>query len=629
MDPRLLEYYNSELLYLRARVVEFARQHPKIARRLGLQAGDILDPYVERLVQAFCFIFARVRIQLDAAFPSFTGPLLEVVYPNYVAPTPSMAVARLHPDHSEGSLVKGFCVERGTAFTSRVPEGEVTPCGFRSGLSVMLWPLDQPQARITGVPPDIPGLEQFVAPGRPVKGALRLKLRTTGEVRMCDLQGLDELTFHLGGEESTASRLFELIHAAGLATVTGEPGTFSAAQRRFNVAGRDSIVPAGMEPGDSLLPAAWKKYHGHGLLHEFAACPARFWFFTLKGLAAGLRHIKGREAEIVVLLDRYPGELAARVDGRDFVLFATPVVNLFRRTTDPVEMPGTRGEFRLEADLLRPQDVEVHSINALYGQVAAESEKLGFEPLFQALNQDENSHGRYFTTRREHRLTGNSKRRYGTHTSYMATDTFVSLVDGSQSPYGEPVKYLSIDAWLTNRDLPNLLRCDGVNDLTPDISAPFRTAGLIRAPSAPRPPLAEREAAWLLIQQLNLNCLPYSDENAASGAHGLRDVLRLFNAPGDTRFARQIDSLTGLAARPVNRRLPGNDGIMFGRGIECSLTVDERGFDGHSPYLLGLILEHYLARNVPAHSFTQTVLYSQQRGRIATWPVRMGTREVA
>lgn len=37
MDPRLLEYYNRELSYLRETGAEFAARHPKVAARLGMQ----------------------------------------------------------------------------------------------------------------------------------------------------------------------------------------------------------------------------------------------------------------------------------------------------------------------------------------------------------------------------------------------------------------------------------------------------------------------------------------------------------------------------------------------------------------------------------------------------------------
>jgi type VI secretion system protein ImpG len=84
-----------------------------------------------------------------------------------------------------------------------------------------------------------------------------------------------------------------------------------------------------------------------------------------------------------------------------------------------------------------------------------------------------------------------------------------------------------------------------------------------------------------------------------------------------------------VKTQPVTRKLPGAGPLVFGRGIECALTVDESGFSGVSPYLFGLVLEHYLARHVSINSFTQTELHSMQRGRVARWPVRTGTRGIA
>jgi len=125
------------------------------------------------------------------------------------------------------------------------------------------------------------------------------------------------------------------------------------------------------------------------------------------------------------------------------------------------------------------------------------------------------------------------------------------------------------------------------------------------------------------------NYLPFSDMDHREGGQGLRDLLRLFVADDDTDRQREVEALLGVKTRPVNEMLPGNGPLVFGRGIECVLTIDETGFSGGSPYLLGLILEHYLARHVSMNSFTQTELHSMQRGLVARWPVRMGTRGVA
>src|SRR6266571_834130 len=114
MDPRLLQYYNLELQHLHEMGAEFAQQFPKIAARLGMIGLEVTDPYVERLIEGVGFLAARVHLKLDAEFPRFTQALLETIYPQYLAPTPSMLVARLDPDLTDGALIGGYRVPRGT-----------------------------------------------------------------------------------------------------------------------------------------------------------------------------------------------------------------------------------------------------------------------------------------------------------------------------------------------------------------------------------------------------------------------------------------------------------------------------------------------------------------------------------
>src|SRR5215510_8285614 len=147
MDPRLLHYYNRELQHLREMGGEFAREFPKIAGRLGLEGFECADPYVERLLEGFGFLAARVQLRLDAEFPRFTQHLFELVYPHYLAPTPSMAVVQLQPDLTEGGLAEGFVVARGAALRSLPGRGEGGVCEYRTAHNTTLWPVELMQAR--------------------------------------------------------------------------------------------------------------------------------------------------------------------------------------------------------------------------------------------------------------------------------------------------------------------------------------------------------------------------------------------------------------------------------------------------------------------------------------------------
>ncbi len=147
MDRRLLRYYNRELQHLRETAGEFAQEFPKIAGRLGLDTTECADPYVERLLEGFAFLSARVQLKLDAEFPRFTQSLLETVYPHYLAPTPSMAVAQFRPDLAEGALAEGFVLPRGRSLRSIIGKGDQTACEYRTAHDVTLFPLEVIEAR--------------------------------------------------------------------------------------------------------------------------------------------------------------------------------------------------------------------------------------------------------------------------------------------------------------------------------------------------------------------------------------------------------------------------------------------------------------------------------------------------
>ncbi|KVH04688.1 MULTISPECIES: type VI secretion system baseplate subunit TssF [Burkholderia] len=623
MDPRFLDHYNRELTYMRELSAEFAAQHPKIARRLGMHGIETADPYVERMIEAFCFMSARTQLKLDAEFPRFTQRLLEVVYPNYVAPTPSMAVAKLRPSLREGNFSKGFTVPRHSVLRSSIPPGERTACEFRSGHEITLWPIEIVDAKLTAVPPDLPDLQRTLMPHMRLRGALRLRLRTVGEIKFSQITGLDRLSLYIGGDERIASHLFELIHAGGIASVVRAHG---ATRDDCTVVAKHPVDFEGLRPDQSLLPQMWNTFHGHNLLHEYFTCRQRFYFFVLTQLQAGLSRIDGQEAEVVLLLDRLPDELTTHVDASSFQLFCTPIVNLFPRRTDRIEINRALTAFHLIPDRSRPLDYEVFSVSRVFGQKAETSTEVTFNPLYQTLHSDIGNYGRYFSILREPRAMSANARKYGTRSEYVGTEVFVSLVDQAEAPYDDAIRYLSVDAWLTNRDLPRLIPRNGFSDLTMQDSVPIEGVSLVHPPSTPREPYATGETAWRLIRQLSFNYMPLAELDHRDGGQALRNMLRLFVGTSEHEQRTQIESLVGARTEPVVRRLPDHGLLVYGRGVRCELTVDETGFSGVSPYLFGLVLEQYLARHVSINVFTETELRSMQRGLVTRWKPRMGGR---
>ena len=253
MDPRLLQYYNLELQHLRETGAEFAQQFPKIAARLGMHGLEVADPYVERLLEGVGFMAARVHLKLDAEFPRFTQALLEIIYPHYLAPTPSMLVAQLKPDLNDPNLGTGPRVPRGSLMSGLSVAEDATACDFRTAHDVPLWPVQVVSASYFAFAPDLPLNALPVA--QRIRGGVRIRLKTTAGLKFAQT-AIDRLCFYLAGRDDVANKLYELCLATGLG-VLALPGKAAPRWHEFlpAAARRRSTPKAGRRPG-GLFPTA-------------------------------------------------------------------------------------------------------------------------------------------------------------------------------------------------------------------------------------------------------------------------------------------------------------------------------------------------------------------------------------
>src|SRR5512143_3499791 len=97
MEDRFLSYYERELTFIRELGGEFAKKYPKVAGRLLLEQDKCEDPHTERLIESFAFLCARIHKKLDDDFPDITQSLLNILYPHYTNPIPSMSVVKFEP----------------------------------------------------------------------------------------------------------------------------------------------------------------------------------------------------------------------------------------------------------------------------------------------------------------------------------------------------------------------------------------------------------------------------------------------------------------------------------------------------------------------------------------------------
>ena len=623
MDPRLLHYYNVELQHLREMGAEFAQQFPKIAARLGMEGIEVADPYVERLLEGVAFMASRVQLKLDAEFPRFTQALLEMIYPHYLAPTPSMLIAQLQPDLSEPNLARGFTIPRGSAMHSSLGKGDMTACEFRTAQDVTVWPIEITAASYFFHAPDLP-LNSLAIRER-IKGGVRLKLRSAAGLKFNQL-ATDRLCFYLSGRDDVANKLYELCFAAGVGVLV-QPAQQPASWHELLPA--TAIRPVGFDDDQALLPVTLRSFQGYRILQEYFSFPQRFRFVEIAGLAKAFQRSTSQEIELVILFARGEAQFESVVDAKNFSLFCTPAINLFPKRTDRIHITQSAHEYHVVADRTQPMDHEIYEVKKVVGHgVGADSEQ-HFLPFYAAYSSDEERQSAYFTVRREPRLASSAQKKWGARSSYIGTEVFISLVDPMEAPFNGDLRQLSLETLCTNRDLvlQMPLGLSG-SDFALDIAAPVVAIKALDGPSRPFSPLAHGSVSWRAISHLSLNYLSLMNSTEGEGAAALRDMLELYAVTADAAAKRQIAGIKSVHVNPVVRRLRGAGPLAFGRGLEITVDIEEFAFEGGSAFLLGAVLEHFFARHVSINSFTETALRSQNRGEIHRWAPQWGMRPI-
>jgi len=622
MDPRLLQYYNLELHHLRETGAEFAEQFPKIAARLGMHGLAVDDPYVERLLEGVGFLAARVQLKIDAEFPRFTQALLEIVYPHYLAPTPSMLVAQLKPDPNDPNLAVGPTVPRGSPLSSVAASDEATACEFRTSQDVTLWPVEVVSASYFSFAPDLPLNALPIA--QKIKGGLRIRLKSTAGLKF-NQTAIDRLCFYLAGRDDVANKLYELCLGTGLGALVLPSG---GGAKWHELLPATALRPVGFTDEEALLPVTLRSFQGYRLLQEYFAFPQRYRFFEVAGLSRAIRRVDGDQLELVILLGRGDATLEAVVDRSNLALFCTPAINLFDKRADRIHVDDSSYEYHVVADRTRPQDFEVYTVTEVVGHGIGTDSEQQFLPFYSAYSSDrDHQQSAYYTTRREPRLVSATAKRRGSRSSYIGSEVFLSLVDPTQAPFSGDLRQLSIRTQCTNRDLVLLMPVGiGSSDLTLDVAAPVASIRVLNGPSRPYAPLADGAVSWRAVSHLSLNYLSLVQSTREEGAAALRDLLELYAVSTDASAMRQIEGIRSVNVGRVVRRLRGPGPLAFGRGLEITLQIDELAFEGASAYVLGSVLDRYFSRHVSMNSFTETVLRSEGRGEMYRWVPQWGAR---
>ncbi|OED39498.1 hypothetical protein AB833_15125 [Chromatiales bacterium (ex Bugula neritina AB1)] len=627
MDPRLLEHYRRELQHLREMGGEFAAEHPNIAGRLGIETLKCTDPYVERLMESYAFLAARVQLKIDSSYSKTARSLMEMVYPDYLAPLPSMLIATFHPSMTEGSLVDGFKIGRGATLLTHVSQDVETACQFRTASDVTLWPIKIDSTRTLTSKAAIEAAGIAISSKSKIRSALALKLSTDQDLRFSEL-AIDELVFYITGADGTGAMLYEqlLAHTRTVALTSQQRELKSPAKPV-------SINNVGFSRDEALLPCGPRGFDGYRILQEYFAFPERFQFFSLKNLAGRLKHCDSTEVEIVFLFDNSFESDSELFGAENFVLNCAPAINLFPKTADRIHLDRGLHEFHVIPDRTRPKDFEIYRVEGVQGH-GSDNTKQPFFPYFSIDSKRMDRGGAFYSIQREERVLSAREQRVGARSQYTGSEVFLSLVDIDDLPYRSELRQLTVKTLCTNRDLPLDLPKLGIGetDLTLETSAPEKEIRIVAGPTKPRPSRAHQRDAWQLISNLSLNYLSISDtgveDDGKQAAAMLRQMLEVYsdNHSGSKTNDRLIEGILRVETKPIVRQRKVLAHVEVAYGLQVKVTIDESAFEGTGAYLFGSVLENFFASYASTNSFTETVLETLGRGEIGRWPVRIGSR---
>ncbi len=615
MDTRLLKHYETELAFLREMGAEFATAYPKIASRLGMEGIEVVDPYVERLLEGSAFLAARVQLELEMQFPTFTSNLLEIVYPHYLAPTPSTMIAQLEPDVGNAALKEGYPIARGTTLRARLAEGEQTACEFVTSSDLTLWPIEITEAEY------IDGRGELVAAGvakeTDARAGIRLRLNRTDGEPMADLE-MDNLVLHLDTQSGKPWALHELLSTQCVG-LTGR-STDRRADWTVRLSEAD-VIPKGFGPDEALLPTPRQSFDGYRLIQEYFAMPERFLFVELTGLNAALKQSVGNDVDIYILLQDGMRDVAPAVTPTAFTLNAVPAVNLFRRRCDRVHITQMDTQHHVVPNRTAGLDYEIFSIERVTGIQSEEEGDIPFRPFYSDtdLTAAGDNHSAYYTVKRRMRQRNEKERLRGVRTSYLGSEVYLTLVDRAQAPYPGSLDQLAVEALCSNRDLPMLLAAGGENVFHLPDGGPVKSIRTPVTPTRPHATLAQGDAAWKLISHLSLNYLSIAGDGKEGGAGALRELLGIYAPLGNRVTEKQLEGVVSVTSRPIVRRMSDEVLSTAVRGLEITLAFDESFYEGTSVYVLGAVLERFFRKYTTINSFTETVLKTERRGEIARW----------
>jgi type VI secretion system protein ImpG len=591
---RLLSYYQKELVFLKQHGKAFAHRFPKIARRLGLVDGGSEDPHVERLIESFALLTARIHQRLDDDMPELANALLTTLAPQFLRTIPSTCILVIEPDRFKSGITEKTTIPAGTSLFSRHISEAV--CEFQTVYAVTLLPLSISNAR-------------FFFDKNGMNWSLHLRFDVWSGASLKS----DNLRVFLHGPNNAVNIIYTLLSSAikSLTLYYGE--------QYFSLE-RNAVGPVGFQAQEGVLDKDPRIAPVHALLQEYFFFPQKFHFLDFQ-LPKQFSASANTTFELAVVFNRTYLEshlemLAELIDEQFFRLHCTPAVNLFTKCAEPIMLNERTAEYPVIPDIRLQDKIDIWAINDVVAHTKR-NDNIVIRPVhpllgIQHTRQPEGAE-MYWQSFKRQTVTEN-----GTDNkvfiAFANTTTDVATSDGD-------IVTLSLSC--TNHSLPSQMKNGHPEgDFDGDMPLAALKIFALNRPTRPIMPPASNALQWRLISQLSIN---HMSLGGTDGATILRETLMLYNVQELPQIAHMIDMLLHIKVQPVTARLNSNDPHSLARGVEMTLIFHQDMLHEPEYYLLCCFLDHFLGLYAPVNSFSRvTTLIENEPYTRHTYPIRVG-----
>lgn len=587
MIEELLPYYEKQLQEFGQQSREFAQKYPKIAQRLSLNQEQIDDPHIERLIQAFSLIAARIDKKLADSYDIFTRSLFEVMFPQYLRHFPSATVVSFEDLNKVKQLTDVHLIPKGTTLKSRSFKG--VQCEFNTAQDVRLLPISLTQLQFKTNPSAHMHLNQ--------NATLSLSFEIFNQAQSWLMA--ERLPIYLDAISNFPLQVLDSIFksSTGFSIRVGNQTT--TIDNPFEVLGFDE--------SQSLLPIDQHTHHAYRLLMEYFCFPEKYNFLNLNLNVLKGRILEKSQFEILIhfklnLNDQAVIRNYSELNIANFKLFSSPAVNLFEKSAEPQKINHKQLEYPLITDVHHPEFYQVYSVISMHMVREKNNSDQVYYPIlpFFAMSHYHHDDVQFF---------------YALNPAQMQSkyvETGYTIISKHLSPYKTKSDFISSKLLCSNRNLPHEALSQSNNVLNLNDSSLARRAVVLKRPSLPFQFKQNQKEQWRIISHLSLNTLALMKGDAVSH---VKELLELYNLPKTKENHLIIDAIKTVEFDLTHKLIEAKPFPMFVRGVRVKVFIDEQVFRGHSLYIFSQLISHVFNLKVQMNSFVDVIIfdfYSQQ-----------------